>query len=558
MPRMKGTKLFAEVLQSYGVTHVFFVPSILMKAFAYMEGMNIRRILTHGEKAAAYMADGFARAGGEPGVCLAQAIGASNLAAGLRDAFMACSPVIAITGGPAPASRYRYAYQEIEDFCQFDPVTKLNACVDDVVRLPDMLRQAFRAATSGTPRPVHLRLSGLHGEVAEAEADLEPLVEEQFHRAPAFRPEPEMERVRKAASLLAKALRPLIVAGGGVAISRAQAEVVDLAEKLRIPVATSLDAKGTIPDTHPLAVGVAGTYSRACANRAVAEADLVFFVGSRAGGQVTHFWRIPPAGTQVIQLDIDPVELGRNYPNAVSLLGDARVTLRHLIDLTQPKPPEAAKAWTEKVQRLVAEWRAEMAPFMESEAVPLRPERICKEITETLPADAVVVSDTGHAGIWSGTMIDFIRPGQRYIRCAGSLGWGFPGSLGVKCALPDRPVLCFSGDGGLYYHLAELETAARCGINVVVLVNNNSALNQEIPHVRLAYGGAERGRADDMWRFRPVDFARVAESLGCAGFRVEKPGELRDLLPQTFGMGRPVVIDAVTDVDAFARKPWTP
>ena len=169
MPKMTGSKLYAEVLRGYGVTHVFFVPSILMRAFAEMEGMNIRRILTHGEKAAAYMADGFARASGKPGMCMAQAIGASNLAAGLRDAFMACSPVIAVTGGPAPASRYRHAYQEVEDFCQFDPVTKLNAGVDDVGRLPDMLRQAFRAATSGSPRPVHLRLSGLHGEVAEAE-----------------------------------------------------------------------------------------------------------------------------------------------------------------------------------------------------------------------------------------------------------------------------------------------------------------------------------------------------------------------------------------------------
>jgi len=558
LPKMTGSKLCAEVLQGYGVTHVFFVPAILMKALAEMEDMNIRRIMTHGEKSAAYMADGYARASGRPGVCIAQAVGASNLAAGLRDAFMACAPVIALTGGPAPGSRYRHAYQEVEDFCQFDPVTKLNACVDDVARLPDMLRQAFRAATSGAPRPVHLRLRGLHGEVAEAEGDLEPLVETQFIRAPAFRPEPEREHVREAAALLAKALRPIIVVGGGVVISGAQPEVVELAEKLRIPVATSLNGKGTIPDIHPLSVGVVGSYSRACANRAAAEADLVFFMGSQVGGQVTNYWKIPAAGAKVIQLDIDPLELGRNYSNAVSLLGDAKVTLRHLIGVTQSKPPEAAKAWTGRVQRLVAEWRAETAPFLNSDAVPMRPERICKEITETLPADGVLVSDTGHAGIWSGTMIELTQPGQRYIRCAGSLGWGLPGSLGVKCALPDRPVLCFTGDGGIYYHLAELETAARYGINVVVVVNNNSALNQEIPLVNLAYGGTQRGRADEMWRFRSVDFARVAESLGCAGFRVQKPGELRDLLPRAFGMGRPVVIDAVTDVNAFARKPWTP
>ena len=160
-------------------------------------------------------------------------------------------------------------------------------------------------------------------------------------------------------------------------ISRAQPEVVELAEKLRIPVATSLNGKGTIPDTHPLSVGVVGSYSRACANRAVAEADLVFFIGSHTGGQVTHYWKILPAGTKVIQLDIDPMKSGKkNYPNAVSLLGDVRVALRHLIALTQPKPPEAAKAWTDRVRRLVAEWRGEMVKFLDSDAVPLRPERI--------------------------------------------------------------------------------------------------------------------------------------------------------------------------------------
>ena len=272
----------------------------------------------------------------------------------------------------------------------------------------------------------------------------------------------------------------------------------------------------------------------------------MFFIGSHTGGQVTHNWKIPAEGTKVIQLDIDPMELGRNYPNVVSLVGDAKVTLRSSIDEMKPKSNETRNAWTERVQQFVAEWRAEAAPFLNSDAVPMRPERICKEISEGLPEGGVVVSDTGHAGIWSGTMIDLTQPGQRYIRSAGSLGWGFPGSLGVKCALPERPVLCFTGDGGMYYHLAELETAARYGINVVVVVNNNSALNQEIPLINAAYGTNQRGRADEMWRFEKTDFVKVAESLGCAGFRVQKPGELKDLLPRAFGMGRPVVIDAVT------------
>jgi len=296
------------------------------------------------------------------------------------------------------------------------------------------------------------------------EADLHPLIEAQFSRVPAFRPGPEPQRVRDAVALLSRAQKPIIVAGGGVVASQAQAELVELAEKLQIPVATSLTAKGAILDTHPLSVGVVGIYSRACANRAVSEADLVFFVGAHAGGQVTANWRIPAVVTPVVQLDIDAGQLGRNYPNAVSLLGDAKVTLRQMCDAAQSKT-HSAKGWTGRVRELVAEWRAAAEPMLASDAVPMRPERICREIAQALPADGVVVSDTGHAGMWTGQMIDITRPGQRYIRCEGSLGWGLPGAMGVKCALPGRPVVCFTGDGGAYYHLQELETAARHGIN---------------------------------------------------------------------------------------------
>jgi len=559
MPRMTGSRLFAEMLKGYGITHAFFVPTILMDALAEMDDLGIRKILTHGEKAAAYMADGYARAKGSPGVCMAQQIGASNLAAGLRDPYMACSPVIAVTGGPATAGRYRRAYQEVEDFTQFDAVTKLNMQVDELTRLPDLLRHMFRAATSGAPGPVHLRLRGSHGQGVEAEADMQPLIESQFSRVPAFRPGPEMDRVRDALALLYRAHRPIIVAGGGVVASQAQAELVELAEKLQIPVATSLTAKGSILDTHPLSVGVVGVYSRACANQAVSEADLVFFVGSHAGGQVTANWRIPAAGTPVIQLDIEAGELGRNYPNAVSLLGDAKATLRQMADVAQRTSPESAKAWTGRVRELVAEWRAKAEAMLKSDAVPMRPERICREITLALPADGVVVSDTGHAGMWTGQMIDITRPGQRYIRCEGSLGWGLPGAMGVKCALPDRPVLCFTGDGGAYYHLPELETAARHGINLVVLVNNNSSLNQEIPLVKAAYKEKRDDRSGEMWRFQKnADLAKVAEALGCAAFRVERPGELKELLPRAFGMGKPVVLDCISEEQALAPTAWIP
>src|SRR5499425_2727714 len=554
MALMTGSRFFAEAMQAYAVTHIFFVPTMLLPAMAEMEDMNIRRVVTHGEKAAAYMADGYARASRRPGICMAQNVGAANLAAGLRDAYMACSPVIAITGGPDSESRYRHLYQEIEDFSMFEPVTKFNARIDRLNRLPDLLRQAFREATSGAPGPVHLETRGSHGQVVEEEGDLELIVEERHKEFPAFRPEPELERVRDAAAALRQAQRPVIVAGGGVTASQAAQEVVELSEKVSIPVATSLNGKETIADNHPLSVGVVGTYSRTCANRAVAEADLVFFIGSHTGSQVTNNWKVPPIGTTVIQLDIEAQELGKNYPNVVSLMGDAKVTLRKFIEA--PALAKPRQEWLNRVRGYVSEWRSEVAAQRSSDAVPMRPERICKEITEFLPNDAVIVSDTGHSGIWTGTMIELNKPEQRFIRCAGSLGWAFPASLGVKCALPDKPVLCFTGDGGFYYHLAELETAARFGINAVIVVNDNRSLNQETRLFDAAYGGQQRGRAHEMWVFEDINLANVAEAMGCFAIRVERPSELKGALEQAFAVNRPAVVDVVSDIKALAPRAW--
>ena len=435
MPRMTGGRFLAETLSGYGVTHAFFVPAIIRRALVEMEKVGIQRIVTHGEKAAAYMADGYARAAGRPGVCMAQTVGAANLAAGLQDAYLGLSPVIAITGHRPLMHQYRNSYQEIAHFSAFEPVTKYNVVVDGVEQLPHLLRQAFREATSGPPGPVHLDFQGAQGEViAEGEANLEVMVEEKFSRVPAIRLEPEAEMVREAARVLSEARRPIIVAGGGVTTSQAKGEVVELAEMLSIPVATSLNAKGTIPDDHPLSVGVVGSYSRWCANRAVAEADLVLFIGSHTGSQVTLDWQIPPMGTPVIQIDIDPSELGRSYPARVALQGDAKVTTRRLIETLEPIG--ARTEWVNRVQQLVGDWRAESEPMLNSDAVPIRPERICKEITDFLPSDAMVVSDTGHSGIWTGTMMDLKIAGPELHPVRRLSGMGAFGGPGGKVCRP--------------------------------------------------------------------------------------------------------------------------
>src|SRR6202049_2570521 len=272
---MTGAECLAEMLKGYGVTHVFMVPAVLRRTFAELERRtSIARIHTHGETSAPYRADGYARASGRPGLCMAQVIGALNLAAGLRDAWLAHSPVIAMTGGREPKTKFRKVYQEIDDVPAFEPVTKFNATIDDVARFPDMVRQAFRTAVTGCLGPVHLQFRGNEGQIGAKEADMEPLVEPQFARVPAFRPEPDEASVGAALKILEEAPRPLIVAGGGVRASGAQQDLVALAEALHIPVATSLNGKDTIPGNHRLSVGVVGSYSRESANRVVNSADL--------------------------------------------------------------------------------------------------------------------------------------------------------------------------------------------------------------------------------------------------------------------------------------------
>jgi acetolactate synthase-1/2/3 large subunit len=540
MPKMTGSRYFAEALRGYGVSHLFYVNSIVGQAMQEAEKAGIKRVVTHGEKAAAYMADGYARASRRPGVCLCQDIGTTNLAAGMRDAHMACSPIIAITGGQNDQPRYRHAYQNAEDFKAWDTVTKANYSVDAVERLPDLLRQAFRDATSGSPGPVHLELRGNAGQMLEREADFDLVVEERFARFPAFRPEAEPSAVKAAVAALRQAAKPIIVAGGGAVSSGAGAELLELAETLQIPVATSLHAKALVPDDHPLAVGVPGSYSRWCANKAIAAADLVFFIGSHTGGQVTNGWQIPKIGTPAIQLDIDPRELGRNYPNVVSLCGDARVTLQKLIAAADGEPTRRAE-WIEQVQGYVAEYWAESDPLRSADTVPIRPERIAKDLGEWLPADAMLVCDTFHAAIWTAQM-SRLKAGQQYVRCAGSLGWAFPATIGAKAALPDKPVIGFAGDAGFYYHLAELETAARLRINLVMVVNNN-----------YSGGVIENARFE-----KAVDFARVANSMGCVGFRVEKAADIKPALDKALAAGRPAVVEILGDAAIRARRGWVP
>jgi acetolactate synthase-1/2/3 large subunit len=548
-----GAEVLADMLAGYGVTHVFMVPAVLRRTFVEMERRTkIKRIHTHGEKAAAYMADGYARASGRPGICMAQVVGALNLAAGLRDAYLAHSPVIAMTGGRDPKTKFRQVYQEVDDVPAFEAVTKLNATVDEVARIPDMVRQAFRAAVSGAPGPVHLQFRGNEGQLDAEEAEMEPLVEERFARVPPFRPEPDESDLRALLQHLQSAERPVIVAGGGVRASGAARELVALAEALQIPVATSLNGKDCIPGAHPLSAGVVGSYSRESANRVVAQADLVCFIGTETGGMTTHFWAVPKIGVAALQIDIEPEALGRNYPLKAAVLGDAKKVLARMTALCDKSTSKSRAKWVAGAAALRAEWYEKYRPQLESAAAPIHPARICQELTRHVPDDGIVVVDTGHAGMWMGGMYDLRAPSQSYMRSAGHLGWAFPAGIGAKAACPERPVVVFTGDAGFWYHIAEVETAVRWKINSVTLVNNNSSGNQSKRGFDRVYGGQQTEQGRELWTYSKVNFARIAEEMGALGIRVEQPDEIAPALKRALAADRPVVIDVVTDIEALA------
>jgi acetolactate synthase I/II/III large subunit len=266
----------------------------------------------------------------------------------------------------------------------------------------------------------------------------------------------------------------------------------------------------------------------------------------------THFWAVPKIGTPAIQIDIDPEALGRNYPLLASVNGDAKVVLSRMLALADRAGAGKRKPWVGEAQSICKEWAEKYRPLLTSDAVPIRPERICAELTRNVPDDAIVVVDTGHGGMWMGGMFDLTSPRQSYMRSAGHLGWAFPAGLGAKCACPERPVVTFTGDAGLWYHIAEIETAARWGINAVTVVNNNSSGNQSKRGFDRVYGGKQTEKALEMWTFSKVSFARIAEDMGALGIRVEKAADIGPAIQQGLKANRPVIIDVVTDIDALA------
>lgn len=543
MVQMKGAAAIAKTMAEHGVEHFFHVSGGMISLFVEMEDAGIDLVLARSEKAAAYMADGYSRISYKPGVCYGQAgPGAINLAAGISEAYWTCTPVIALTGSTSLSDLYKFQYQELDEMPFFEPTTKWNAQIYQANRAGEITRDALNIATSGNPGPVHINLHyNAANEMGEAP---EPRREEYARSYPNGRTHPNMDDLKKVADILASANRPLIIAGGGVIISRAWDEVVKLAEYMFIPVATTLSGKGTIPDDHPLSIGVAGRYSSSFANKIVEDTDVVFYIGSRAGGMATDNWTVPGQEATIIQLDIEPESIGRNYYPAARLICDAKTGVQDLLKVLKEmmKKPRKRK-YLDTISNLKKEWRSEVASVMDSDAVPIKPHRIIKEIRQILGEQDILVADTGQMGAWTGVLYPIVAPGRTYIRAAGTLGWSLPAAIGAKFAAGDNKVLDVTGDGGVAYHISELETALRLDKPFVAVVFNNVTLGM------LHYGFKWRGggKALKSSDFIDVDYGKIAEAFNCYGQRVEKPGEIGEAIQNAFDSGKPAIVDVMID-----------
>lgn len=555
--KMTGQEYLANTLKEKRITHLFYQEYALNRLINNLEAdYGVKPILGHSELAVGYMADGYARVSGKPGVCFSQSIGACNLAAGLHDAWLGNSPVIAMTGCKPSWLQQRNSYQESNHTAHFSGVTKYNVPLLDDQEFPHLIRQCFREVTTGNPRPAHIELSGVGGEVWEAAVMEEPFVTEEAHRFyPAFRPAADQTNVEKASRLIEQAERPVIVSGRGVFYSDNENILTALAEKCDAPVVTTPDGKTTIDEDHMLWAGIVGGYGMDCANKAVANADLVIYIGTQISDQTTMDFTVPARTTQIVQIDIEGSQIGKNFPNTLGLCGDAKTVMKQILVETQETKHAS---WTERVAGWVSGVAKLQADLEARDMKGCNTARLCKEIGDTLPDNAIVVSDTGWSAVWSVGSIR-MKSSQKYVRAAGSLGWSVPASIGAKCAEPDRPVFCFCGDGAYFYHLQEIDTAVKYGINTITIINNNALYAQCVDCIDEFFDPATEQHKIDKERelstLGPVNFTKIAKAFGAAAIRVEKDEDIAPAIETAMKADKPAVIEVITDWTARPLDP---
>ena len=553
--RLRGAEAFVRMLQHFGVRHVFGMcgdTSLPLYDALFRLDHGITHILARDERSAAYMADGYARISGRVGVCEGPSGGgATYIVPGLAEADGSSVPVLAVTTDISVSARGRFALTELDQEAFFRPVTKWNRVIDSAADIPEALRQAFRHMTTGRPGAAHI---GLPFDVQNGEVDeTDVTADATFGRCPAERPAPAAADVRTAADAILSAAAPVIVCGGGVAISGAQAELAALAGMLGAPVATSISGRGAMADSHPLCLGVVGSNGGVPETRAVIDAaDLVVFIGCRAGSVTTERWRHPdPATVRTVHVDIDPSVPGRNYAAEAALVGDARLCLAALGAEIEGRGAEmpARTLDGDAVRRArAAKFRA-FAERAASDAAPLLPERVVADLDAALPIDATVIADPGTPCPYLSAYLTL--DGRRFVsnRAHGALGYALPAAIGAHYARPDAVTMAVMGDGSFGFCSGELETAVRLGVPVKMVVLSNSTFGWIKAGQKSGYGG--RYFSVD---FTTTDHRAVAEAYGVRAWRVDTAAALGPALQAAIAHDGPALVDVITqplqDADA--------
>lgn len=550
--RGTGAHAVVNALKRHGVDTIF-GQSLPSMVHLVAEKQGIRQISYRTENAGGYMADAYARVSGKIGVVTAQnGPAAALLVPPLAEALKASIPILALVQDVSAEHTDRNAFQDLDHIGMFTAVTKWVRRVTDVSRIEDYIDQAMTAACTGRPGPVVLMLP--------ADILLQPYGEAKrkntLGRYPLDRVAAAPERIAEAAELLANAKNPIVIAGGGVHLSHAHEELSALQEQCHLPVATTVMGKGSVDERHPLSVGVmtyflgpngSGRHQRPLLEKA----DVVLLVGTRTNQNGTDSWKLYPKAATFIHLDIDGNEVGRNY-EAARLVGDAKLTLSALKDSIKSLNSKIRKEARAALEKKIADGRT--AYLKESEgvrtsgAMPIRPERIMQEIQSQLTQDAIVVADASYSSIWIANFLTSLQAGMRFITPRGlaGLGWGFPMALGVKIAQPEKEVICVVGDGGFGHVWSELETAARMGIKVTLILINNGILGYQKHAENVKFGDHTSAV-----HFKPVDHAAIARNSGCEGIRVTDPSELADALAQAKKNASTTLIEVMCDENAF-------
>lgn len=541
--------LLVQMLINYRVEYVFGLPGGQTAALydaIYRRPRQISHVLMRDERSAAYAADAYARVTGRVGVCDATVgPGATKLPSGLAEAKHSSIPILAIVSDINQAtlhlSDYGAASQALDQMRILEPLVKWQSHVPRAENLPDLLRNAMRQATSGRPGPVVLDIPD-DVFTANCEAlDLDAAGQIRDGSFPSRRTGPDADSVALASFQLVEAERPVIIAGGGIHNAGATDELLRLAERLEVPVATTWSGKGAIPENHRLSVGLLGAMGTTSATEIVSQADLVFLIGFKSGQNSTFSWTLPREDQSVIHLDIDPTEIGKVFTTAVGLVGDARTGLQMLLgQVFQVERPE----WIEQVERARTDWQAQLDRERGSDQVPVTPQRVMGELQRVWSEDDLLVCDASFASGWGGAFLQLPVAGRKALfpRGIAGLGWGLPAAIGARFGYSEGTVVCLAGDGGFAYSVAELSTLVKYGLKVVSIVLNNNALSWIKWGQRMAWG--ERYQSSD---FPDIDFAAVARGFGCAGISVTRPDQLADALDTAFAGNGPVVIDVKTE-----------